>query len=278
MNRRLEILLVIGFIWVGCCLQAAPLRVVSLAPSLTRSIHYLEAETLLVGITSFCYIVQGNNREIVASAISVNVEKVITLEPDLVVTTAMTKASTIELLRKADIRVEVFETPKSFEEVCLQFERLGRLIGREEMAHTVNQEVSERVAMIRASHQYDPVPAFFFQIGANPLFTVLENTFMDDYITFSGGRNIAAGFTRGTINREFVLTGNPDVIIIVNMGIASEEEQKIWERYPFLNAVQNNRIFFIESDMASTPNPPDFLKTMEVIRENLEEGWWKQDF
>jgi ABC-type Fe3+-hydroxamate transport system substrate-binding protein len=173
--------------------------------------------------------------------------------------------------------VEVFETPRTFEEICQQFIRLGKLIGQEAKAHSINQDVREKVGRIKASNQYENPPAFFFQIGTNPLFTVLENTFMDDYITFSGGRNIAAGFTRGTIKREFVLTSNPDVIIIVNMGLAGDEEKKLWERYPFLSAVKNQRIFFIESDMASTPNPPDFLKTMETIRENLEEGWWEKD-
>jgi len=277
MLQRIKILLIFGLIWAGNSFAAAPKKIVSLAPSLTRSIHYLEAEKLLVGVTTFCYIVHDKEKEIVASAVSVNVEKVITLKPDLVVTTAMTKGSTIELLRRAGIQVEVFETPKSFDEICLQFERLGKLIGREAKAQSINRDVRERVTRIKESHQYNHPPKFFFQIGANPLFTVLENTFMDDYITFSGGRNIAAGFTRGTINREFVLSSNPDVIIIVNMGIASDEEKKNWERYPFLNAVKNERIFFLESDMASTPNPPDFLKTMETIRENLKEGWWKDD-
>ena len=277
MLQRIKILFIFGLIWLGNSLEAAPQKIVSLAPSLTRSIHYLEAEELLVGVTTFCYIAHDKEKEIVASAVSVNVEKVITLKPDLVVTTAMTKGSTIELLRRAGIQVEVFETPKSFEEICMQFERLGKIIGRLAKAQSINRDVRERVTRIKDSHQYNHPPNFFFQIGANPLFTVLENTFMDDYITFSGGRNIAAGFTRGTINREFVLTSNPDVIIIVNMGIASDEEKKIWERYPFLNAVKNERIFFLESDMASTPNPPDFLKTMEAIRENLEEGWWNDD-
>jgi ABC-type Fe3+-hydroxamate transport system substrate-binding protein len=275
MMRLLKIILVFFCVWIASSAQASQKKIVSLAPSLTRSIYHLESGELLVGVTIFCHIAHDDNQEIVASAILVNVEKVITLKPDLVVTTAMTKAATIDILRRAGIQVEVFETPRSFEEICLQFSRLGKLVGREAKAQSINQDVRERVAKIKASHQYNHLPTFFFQIGTNPLFTVLENTFMDDYITFSGGRNIAAGFTRGTINREFVLARNPDVIIIVNMGIASDEEKGIWERYPFLNAVKNNRIFFIESDMASTPNPPDFLKTMEAIRENLEEGWWK---
>jgi ABC-type Fe3+-hydroxamate transport system substrate-binding protein len=274
MVRHLKILLIILGLSVAGYGQGAPKKIVSLAPSLTRSIYYLDAGDLMVGVTTFCHIAKDDNKEIVASAISVNVEKVITLKPDLVVTTAMTNPETIELLRRAGIRTEVFETPKSFEEICIQFERIGKLIGRESTAKTINSETKKKVSKIRESHQYKTPPAFFFQIGANPLFTVLENTFMDDYISFSGGTNIATGFTRGTINREFVLTSNPDVIIVVNMGIASDEERKIWERYPFLNAVKNNRIFFIESDMASTPNPPDFLKTLETIREHLEDGWW----
>jgi ABC-type Fe3+-hydroxamate transport system substrate-binding protein len=274
MVRYFNILLVSLGLSVAGYGQSTPRKVISLAPSLTRSIYYLDAGDLLVGVTTFCHIAKNDKKEIVASAISVNVEKVITLKPDLAVTTAMTNPETIELLRRAGIRTEVFETPRSFDEICIQFEKLGNLIGRESTAKKIISETREKVSNIKALNQFKTPPSFFFQIGANPLFTVLENTFMDDYINFSGGRNIAAGFTRGTINREYVLTSNPDVIIIVNMGIAGDEEKKIWERYPFLNAVKNDRIFFIESDMASTPNPPDFLKSLETIREHLRDGWW----
>ncbi len=255
--------------------QSTPGRIISLAPSLTKSIYYLGAENLLVGHTSYCHIALDDNKEIVASAVTVNIEKVISLRPDLVVTTAMTNPETIDILKRAGIKTEVFQTPRSFDEICMQFEFLGTITGTGETAKSIIRIVRARVDDVKASHNYNTPPAFFFQIGSKPLFTVLENTFMDDYITFSGGRNIAAGFTRGTINREYVLMNNPDVIIIVNMGIAGNEEKAIWENYPLLNAVKNNKIFFIESDMASTPNPPDFLKALEAIKENLEEGWWK---
>ncbi len=255
--------------------QTPPERIVSLAPSLTKSIYYLGAEDLLVGRTTYCHIAEDDNKEIVASAVTVNLEKVITLQPDLVVTSAMTNPETIEILRKAGIKTEVFQTPESFDEICIQFKTLGNLTGKKAVADSIIEEVRAKVTAIKESYNYSTPPAFFFQIGAKPLFTVLENTFMNDYITFSGGKNIAEGFTRGTINREYVLVSNPDVIIIVNMGIAGDEEKKIWENYPFLNAVKNNKIFFIESDMASTPNPPDFLMTMQAIREALEDGWWE---
>jgi ABC-type Fe3+-hydroxamate transport system substrate-binding protein len=255
--------------------QTAPQRIISLAPSLTKSLYYLGADDLIVGHTSYCHIAKDDNKEIVASAVTVNIEKVVILRPDLVITTAMTNPETIEIIQRAGIKTKVFQTPRSFDEICSQFEILGNLTGTSETASIIIKDVTKKVYEIKESHNYNTSPDFFFQIGSKPLFTVLENTFMDDYITFSGGKNIAAGFTRGTINREFVLMQNPDVIIIVNMGISGEEEKKIWESYPFLNAVKNKKVFFVESDMASTPNPPDFLSTLESIRKQLEPGWWK---
>jgi iron complex transport system substrate-binding protein len=88
---------------------------------------------------------------------------------------------------------------------------------------------------------------------------------MDDYITFSGGRNIAAGFTKGTITRESVVLHNPDVIFIVTMGIVGPEEKTIWESYPNLNATKNKKIFIIESAKACVATPQNFSETLEQI-------------
>lgn len=256
--------------------RSEPQRIVSLAPSITRSLFYLGAEDRLVGVTSFCHIAHNSGATIVGSAMTVNLEKIITLRPNLVLTTAMTNPETIQMLNNAGITTKVLQTPRSFNEVCDQFEYLGRLVGRGAQASEINSKTKKRVAEIQRSNRYNSRPDFFFQIGANPLFTVLENTFMDDFITFFGGRNIATGLRRGTLNREFVLQSNPDVIIIMEMGIAGEQEKKIWENYPFLNAVKNNRIFFIDADIASSANPPDFLKTLEAIAKHLRPGWWTE--
>jgi ABC-type Fe3+-hydroxamate transport system substrate-binding protein len=250
--------------------QDRPIRIVSLAPSLTKSIYYLGGADQLVGRTSYCHIAEKDHKEVVATAITVNIEKVITLKPDLVVASTITNPETLEIIRRAGIPTKVLSTPPNFEVLCTQFLELGDLIGRSAMADSIVQHTRREVNLIKQSYQNQPRQQFFFQIGAKPLFTVLDNTFMADYISFSGGENIASGLTRGTLNREFVLVKNPDVIIIVNMGIVGEEEKETWEQYPHLNAVKNNKVFFIESDMASTPNPPDFLNTMKAIQKELQ--------
>ena len=257
------------FVFAISLIAQTPKRIVSLAPSLTKSLYYLGAADALVGHTIYCNIAKDDGKEIVASAIQVNVEKVITLQPDLVLVHSITRSQTIDLLKKAGLRVEIFNTPRSYDEVCSQFVELGKIVGKEEVAQSIVDETTQQVDSIRNTYKKEPLRKMLLQIGAKPLFTVLDNTYMADFITFSGGVNISTGLTSGTITREFVLTKNPYVIIVVDMGIAGEDEIKVWQSYPDLSAVKKEKIFFIESDMASTPNPPDFLMTMRALRENL---------
>jgi len=265
-----KILVLIIILTSSLAVNAQNQRIVSLAPSLTKSIYYMGAADQIVGCTSFCNIAKNDKKEIVGSAVTINIEKVITLKPDLVVASAITNPETLDLIRRAGIETKVFITPANFEILCAQFQELGNLIGRSQKAASIINRTKIEVEKIKKSYKNKISQQIFFQLGARPIFTVLDNTFMSDYITFSGGENISSGLSKGTINREFVLMKNPDVIIIVNMGIVAEEEKKIWESYPHLNAVKNNKVFIIESDMASTPNPPDFLDTMKAIQKELQ--------
>lgn len=247
----------------------APKRIVSLAASLTKSVYYLGAEDLIVGHTNYCNIAKSDEKEVVASAIQVNVEKVISLKPDLVLVHTMTKPQTIELLKKAGLKVVTFDTPKDFEEVCTQFLEVGKLIDKYDKAQQIVKDTKAQIAEIKAEFAKQEKQKIFFQLGTKPVFSVLDHTYMADFIRFTNGENIAKGLKSGTVTREFVLKANPDVIAIVNMGMLSDEELQIWNSYPDLNAVKKKNIFFVESDMASTPNPVDFLKTMEVLQKHL---------
>jgi ABC-type Fe3+-hydroxamate transport system substrate-binding protein len=244
-------------------------RIVSLAPSLTKSLYYLESENKLVGYTSFCEVERVDEKSIVASAIQVNIEKLVGLNPDLVIATSITNPETLALIKKMGIRTEVYTDPGSFEEICNQFIRLGQLVGKEQSAILIVEQSKSKVRSLSRTNSQDNQPDIFFQIGAKPLFTVIPNTFMNDYILFAGGRNIAFDLKNGLITRESILTRNPDVIFIVTMGILGEEEKSIWKSYTFLNASKNDKIFIIDSDLASVPTPVTFVSTLERVIELL---------
>lgn len=267
MQKRISLFLTA--LLFGCILlYAAPAkRIISLSPSLTKCLQYLGDESELVGCTSYCKTTRPIT--VVATAIKVNVEKVVSLKPDLVVTSSMTPPETLATLKKVGINIVVFPMPHSFDEICSQFLQLGKLVDRETSARKVLATARQKVNSLKADRH--AVKKIFIQLGANPLFTVIPNTFMNDYITFAGAKNIADGMTSGTITREAVLVRNPDVIFIVTMGMLGLEEQKQWETFPNLAATRHKKVFIIDSDKACTPTPVTFAETLEVIVKALSQ-------
>ena len=235
-------------------------RIISLSPSLTLNMRYLGDEADLVGCTSYCKTTR--KIPVVASAIKVNVEKVVSMKPELVVASTMTPPETLEALKKVGINVVVFPIPHSFDEICQQFLQLGKLVGKEAQARKVIATSQQQVNKLKLK---PGTKKMFIQLGANPLFAVIPNTFMNDYIRFLGAKNITTGMTSGSITREAVLARNPDVIFIVTMGIIASDEKKQWEAFPNLSAAINHKVVIIDSEKACMPTPVTFAETMAII-------------
>ncbi len=97
------------------------------------------------------------------------------------------------------------------------------------------------------------------------MFSANKETFINDFIEFAGGTNIAADSQSGIYSREKVIEQNPDVIIITTMGISGKEEANNWKRYKNVNAVKNNKIFIIDSYNICSPTPVTFRDTLKEL-------------
>lgn len=248
-------------------------RIVSLMPSLTQSIHYLDAQDKLVGCTSYCWVAPEDSVEVVSSAVKPNIEKIVSLNPDIVLVSGLIPEKELETLRKFGIRVEIFYSPKTFLGICSEFMRLGKLVGKEDNAEKIIAESKAKVVAIQKQVEQAQIrqPKVFMQIGADPIFTVLPNTFMNDYIVYCGGVNIADNLTSGTIGREFVVAQNPDYIFIVTMGLTGKNEAEQWAQFKQMNAVINEKIFILNSDIACQPTPITFVETLELVNKLITE-------
>lgn len=241
-------------------------KIISLAPSITENIYLLGAQDKLVGCTSYCTLAVNDGKETVGTTINVNVEKIFALQPDLVLTMQLTKSQDLDAMKKLGLNVMMIPTPKSFDEICEQTIYIGKLIGHEESAQKVIQETKQTVNDIKQKcAQLPNKQKVFFQIGASPIFTVLQNTYMDDFILMNNGENIANGLTKGTMTRESILVKNPDVIIIAEMGGFGKEEQEIWRSYNGISAAKNDKIFLIDSETACSPTPLNFAKALTDV-------------
>ncbi len=247
-----------------------PKRIISLGPSITEALYLLGANDRIVGVTSFCLRPpQAQEKEKIGSVININIEKVASLTPDLVLATSLTEPKAIKKLKNLGINVQSFPQPENFTKLCEQFLKLGKLVGKGNEANDIISIAKEKVNSIKKMVKDLPKPKVFVQIGAKPLFTVTNGSFADDFIEFSGGINIAKNAKTGRYSREEVLRRNPDVILIVTMGLAGEKEKEIWQKYKTLNAVRNNKIYIIDSYKLCSPTPLSFTKTLEEIAQIL---------
>jgi iron complex transport system substrate-binding protein len=117
-----------------------------------------------------------------------------------------------------------------------------------------------------------PKKRVFMQIGIKPLHTASRDTFLNEYIEYAGGINIASLEKTGVYSREKVLKENPDVIFITTMGsaeTAGEQEKETWMQYPSLKAARNKEIHILDSYLVCSPTVDKFATTVKKIAQIL---------
>ena len=103
------------------------------------------------------------------------------------------------------------------------------------------------------------------ELGSKPFFVATADFFVNDYLEFAGAFNIFKDAPSGNVGREEAVMRNPDVIIIVTMGVSGKSEREAWRRYMSVNAVKSGRIFVIDSDDVCSPTPPGFVRSLKRI-------------
>ena len=244
-------------------------RIVSLGPTLTEQIFLLGAGDKVVGDTTYCIRPEAaKNKPKVGNVVDINVEKIVSLKPDVILATSLTNAKQLETLNQLGLKEKIikFSEPLSYEEICKQFLKLGKIVGKEQEAIKIIKKSQYEVSAIIKKTDKLPKQTVFAEIGTNPLFAATGNTFIGNLIKFAGGTNIAENAPQGIYSREKVIEDKPDVIIISSMGTENSETGKQeWEKFKTIPAVKNNRIYLINSYDLCSPNPATFPGLLEKI-------------
>ncbi|MBU0681510.1 MAG: ABC transporter substrate-binding protein [Proteobacteria bacterium] len=244
-------------------------RIVSLGPINTENVYLLGAGDRLVGNTRYCVRpAAARLKEKIGSVMQVSVEKIISLQPDLVLATALTRPEQVRQLQRLGFKVVRFKQPASFAEICSQFVELGTLLGREEEALRIVNQAREEVKAVQRKIAHLPRQKVFLQVGSRSLFGSVSSSFTHDFIVLGGGINIIEDQKSGTTNREKIIGQNPEVIIIAIMGSETgiaAEEKKSWQRIGVIKAVQEKRVHVLDPDLVCSPSPVTFVQALRTI-------------
>ncbi len=237
----------------------APTRIVSLNPSATEIIYALNADKNLIAVTQFCPFPElVKEKENIGTILGPDIEKIISLKPDIIFATVEgNRQSSINNLRNAGIKVFVLDEIRNFNDLYKRIDMMGKMLRTENESNQLILEMKKKIEEIENKVAKKPRLNVFIQLGAEPLVTVNNNTIINEIINIAGGENIAkdTSMRYPKYSREAVVMQNPDAIIIVSMGKFGEEALKKWRTYKSLQAVQNNKICIIDSNLICHMGP-----------------------
>lgn len=249
--------------------------VISLAPSITEILCALDLCAELIGVDNLSnYPESAADLEKVTNMdMSINLEAIIKLDPELVIISELTPADQVELIAAQGITVYYLKNPKSLDEMGEYFMKIGELIGHEAEAEELSADWMEKLEKIDEQIKDISIrPAVFYEIDAtDPAkpWTASSGTFIDQLITRAGGENIAANLVGEwvQISLEKLIQEDPDIIILgdSSYGVTLEtlENRSGWES---LTAVKEGNVFPVDSDMSSRPGPRLITVLEELVK------------
>ena len=213
----------------------APVRVVSLVPSLTELLFDLGLrEEEVVGRTRFCVHPAGRveNVPVVGGTKSINVAEVLALQPDLVIAgREENPKEAIEKIEDAESPPRVFVTnPESLDEALDMIRDIGVLIGRRGDA----QKIAERIDGLRSRLDPPSRGTALYLIWMKPFMTVAPGTFIHDMMRLAGYRNaIAPSHMEGHRSGSRIAARYPEITVADIAAIGPDSILLSSEPFPF---------------------------------------------
>ncbi len=234
-------------------------RIISLAPHLTELVYSVGAGDQLVGTVAFSdFPLAALELPRVGDAFRLDYEAIAELDPDLVLAwVSGTPQETIERLAQLGHRVVAIESG-SLDHVADSLRQIGQLVGTETQAEAAAVAFERSLHDLRAGvADRDPV-SVFYQISAQPLFTITRRHVIGEAIELCGGRNVfgrLAGISP-SVSPEAVIEAAPEVIIATYYPAAEPEANPlaVWRQWTSIPAVRDDHLFLVNANLMSRPS------------------------
>jgi iron complex transport system substrate-binding protein len=243
-----------------------PQRVICAAPSTTKFLQYLGLEDKIIAVTNW----DDFEAERIGDLFPINLEKIVSLNPDLIFTFGGFQLPEVVKLEQQGLTTVVLNA-NSVQQILNDLVLVGTIMGIPEKAKQLANQLQERYLNIAKKAYNIPfdkrVKVVFLMDIPGPdvreVWTCGQGSYLNDLITLAGGANIAALFTGPNgflpISLEYIVSQNPDVLIVTSYVPNSEEQikEKI-SNHPILKslkAVKNKRIYVYDNYLLSLPVP-----------------------
>jgi len=243
-----------------------PRRVVSLAPSLTESIFFLQADSNLVGVTKYCdYPEQTKSKINVGGMIDPNLEIITKLNPDLIFLT-IEGNSQVTYKSLIDLGFNVFVlNPRNVDGVISTLEKLNTIFKTGNGDRLLSNFKSELNKYSVNSH--DKKYAGF--ISLTPLISFNGNTFLNDVFYKCGYSNIYKDekLDYPSIIEEDIFVKDPEYLFVFGDTAVNKKmmiKNEIENKFGKLKSVINKKYFILDESIFTRPGPR-ILNSLKIL-------------
>jgi iron complex transport system substrate-binding protein len=248
-------------------MRRLPQRIVCLTTETVEVLYAIGEQDRIAGITGYTVRPPEARKEKpkVYAFTSGDIDKIMAVRPDLVLTFSDLQADIARDLIKAGVPVYAFNQ-RSVDDTLGMVETIGRLVGAEERAMRMVAELEAQIArtraiaatrIARAGHR----PRVYFEEWDEPNITAVR--WVSELIEIAGGENIFAERAASPLARDRILADPlevveraPEIIIGSWCGKHFRPERVAarpgWSAVP---AVANGRLHEIKSAIILTPGP-----------------------
>jgi len=212
----------------------------------------------VVGNTTYCdYPEEAKSKEKIGEFANIDLEKVVSLSPDLVFGTSLHYQTAAPALRDRGVTVVLLEAT-DIAGTLEQIRTIGRLTGRSEEAEALVAEIQAQLDGVAEAIAGVERPRVFWELDAL-LYSVGKGSIIGDMIERAGGDNIGSQLEGEwpQFNMEALVAADPEVVFLADHDFG-ETAEKVKERagWSGLSAVRNNRIIEVEDiNLISRPGP-----------------------
>ncbi len=234
-----------------------PERIVSLAPSNTEILFSLGLGEKIVGVTEYCdYPEEAKEKEQIGGFSTVNVEKVLTLEPDLILATGGVQFEIVEKLRDLGLKVVVIDA-KNIDEILENIILVGRITGSDDSAELLVTQLKSRIEAVEQEVTGAKTTRVAYILWGDPLMVAGKDTFIGDLIILAGGENVFsdAAVQYPKISMESMIDRNPEVLINGDHSGIELKDLRSRPEWREISAVKDNHLYTIDADMVSRQGP-----------------------
>ncbi|MGR5356989.1 vitamin B12 ABC transporter substrate-binding protein BtuF [Vibrio chagasii] len=239
-------------------------RVVSLAPHATELAYSAGLGDNLVAVSERSdYPPQADKLEKVANYQGIKVEKIIALQPDLILAwPAGNPPRELAKLEQFGFNIYYSKT-KSLDSIATNIEQLSQYASDPSIGENNAKQYKEQLNALRLKYKDAEPVSYFYQLSEKPIITVAQGHWPSEVFEFCGGRNIfedsASPYPQ--VGIEQVVLNKPQVIFTSQHAIENGTMWQSWEEE--IPAVAKNQIWSLNSDWINRPT----TRTLQAIQQ-----------